>query len=358
MNSLKNLPFSFYIIFVFVLCQTGFAVQMALSVSNLDELLQENTQLENNWNVKTYLKKIDELPDFFSNMWEENSTLIMAKRDRLFAAYRSTIVKYVLESAVCSFALLLFYCMYTKKSILLETFNNKFRRNGRQENMLPHCSVPPEVLLRRLLAMSEKEKANLARELHDELGSNLMVIRINLATALDTFGQNDPVLASHLRETLELLKKTVEIKRRIIENLRPSMLENFGLATSIRSHCEDIARRSGMQINIKINGEFAHLDAERAIALYRIVQESLTNIVKYAKATQVSISLNQFEYGARLRIADNGVGIDQEVLKNLKSHGITGMRERAVLSGGNFTIFPSQLGSGTCIDAFIPCVDL
>jgi signal transduction histidine kinase len=252
---------------------------------------------------------------------------------------------------------LLFYLRNKKNFTLLKSSNNTLRHNSADM----HRNVPihqTNTLSRHLLAISEQEKANLARELHDELGSNLMVMRINLATALEKFGQNNPELANHLQETLQLLKNTVDIKCHIIENLRPSMLEDFGLAATIHSYCDEIACRSGIEINVNIEGDFAQIDSARSIALYRIVQESLTNIVKHAHATRVTISLNRFEDKVQLSISDNGVGITTEVLKKPKSHGILGMRERATLNGGSFEIAPCTNGHGTCINAVIPFTDV
>lgn len=213
----------------------------------------------------------------------------------------------------------------------------------------------PRSLSKHLLAILEQEKANLARELHDELGSNLTMMRINLVTALEKFGQKDPELANHLQETLQLLKKTLDIKRRIIENLHPSMLEDFGLAISVRSYCEEMAACSGLKIETKIDGDFSQIDPECAITLYRIIQESLINIVKYAQATRVLISLKKSEDEVDLSISDDGVGISPEALKKPKTHGIFGMRERASLSGGSFDIGPGKEMVGTCIKVVMPC---
>jgi signal transduction histidine kinase len=224
-----------------------------------------------------------------------------------------------------------------------------------QENATQPGTEQPRALSQHLLTILEQEKANLARELHDELGSNLTIMRINLTTALEKFGHEDPGLANHLQETLQLLKKTVDIKRRIIENLHPSMLEDFGLAISIRSYCEEMAACSGLQIDTMIEGDFTQLDTECAITFYRIIQESLTNIVKYAHATHVSISLKQSQNEVNLCISDNGVGISQEALKKPKTQGIFGMRERAVLNGGSFDISTNKDGTGTCIKVTMPC---
>lgn len=347
MNILKKLPFSFYVLSTFFICQTWFAVQIGFSIINLEELLLENMFLERS---------------------AGNSAFPMTKPDELItayhAAYRYAILGYILTSITSSISLLFFYWLYTKQSLFISSSDNALKSNnialpgGKSVHRLTHQTEPSEVLSRRLLSISEQEKASLARELHDELGSSLMMMHINLANALDTFGRSDSALEHHLRDTLQLLKKTVDIKRRIVENLRPSMLDNLGLAASIRSYCEEIASRSGLHIDVNINGNIAQFDSDRSLALYRIVQESLTNTIKYAKASHVSISLKQGKNSIHLRISDNGVGIEQDALQNPQSHGIIGMRERAVLNGGSFTISHNRTGSGTTIDVFIPCIDL
>jgi len=204
------------------------------------------------------------------------------------------------------------------------------------------------------LAVSEQEKANLARELHDELGSNLTAIRLDLLTIQENLREKEPDLAAQLQQTLKILQRTFDSKRRIIENLYPSTLEDLGLATAIRIHGEEIAQRAGLNIDIKIDEDATDIDPARAIAIYRIVQESLTNTVKYAKAKRVSISLTRNHAGFSLQISDDGVGIAKDIIRKPSSHGIVGMHERASLLGGSFDLRPSAEGTGTHIRVFIP----
>lgn len=209
-------------------------------------------------------------------------------------------------------------------------------------------------LSRHLLAVSEQEKASLARELHDELGSNLTAIRLDLLVVLEKFKQKEPCLAVQLSKTLQLLQRTHDIKRRIIENLHPSMLENLGLTAAVRAYCDEVAQRSGLHVGVDMDDCPAGIDAERSIAMYRIIQESLTNILKYARAGRVSIWLARNAGGLLLRIADDGVGFAKSALDKSKAHGIVGMRERATLLGGSFRIGAGEHGRGTCIEVFIP----
>lgn len=150
------------------------------------------------------------------------------------------------------------------------------------------------------------------------------------------------------------MQETVELKRRIIEDLRPSMLDNLGLVASIRSHCEKVMRVPGLVFEEDIPEEIADINPEWAIALFRIVQEALNNVIKYAKASHVKISLKRQISGLWLQILDDGIGIQADAMDKPKSHGLLGMRERVLLLGGIFTAKRATAGSGTAIEVFLP----
>jgi signal transduction histidine kinase len=155
------------------------------------------------------------------------------------------------------------------------------------------------------------------------------------------------------------LLETVELKRRIIEDLRPSLLDNLGLCAALDSYTDDFARMTGVPCDTEIGPEVDAIarsgEASLSIALFRIVQESLTNIRKYAGASRVSVTLKQTEEGMLvLRIIDNGIGIASDMIVKPMSHGLLGMRERALLLGGTLTIRRGRGDKGTCIEVFIP----
>jgi len=162
-----------------------------------------------------------------------------------------------------------------------------------------------------------------------------------------------------LRRARGTLVDTVELKRRIIEDLRPSLLDNLGLCAAIDSYCEDFTRMTNIPCETEIGPDIDAVakagDSSLSIALFRIVQESLTNIRKYAKAGHVSVSLKlQRDDMLVLRIIDDGIGIAAPTLAKPMSHGLLGMRERALLLGGILNIRRGRGDRGTCIEVYIP----
>jgi signal transduction histidine kinase len=211
-------------------------------------------------------------------------------------------------------------------------------------------------LSQHLIRVSEEEKASLARELHDTLGSNLTAINMDLNWISRRAPEASREVRERLQRVIQLLGETVELKHEVIEGLRPSLLDNLGLAFAMQSHCKEFTRRTGIPCEIDVVEDFDDLDPAWSIALYRIVQESLTNISKHAQASRVRIELTRDAEGVRLRIADDGVGIKDETLSKPKSHGVIGMRERMRLVGGRFAITRAPGGRGTVVEAFIPSV--
>jgi signal transduction histidine kinase len=210
-------------------------------------------------------------------------------------------------------------------------------------------------LSQHLIRVSEEEKAKLARELHDTLGSNLTAINMDLNWIQRRLPPEGPrEVKERLQRVLQMLTETVELKHEVIEGLRPSHLDNLGLAFAMRSHCREFTRRTGLPCEVDVHEDFDELDPAWSIAFYRIAQESLTNITKHAQASRVRISLNREDDGIRLRITDDGVGLSEEALSKPKSHGVVGMRERMRQAGGRFQIRRPDEGSGTVVEAFLP----
>jgi signal transduction histidine kinase len=209
-------------------------------------------------------------------------------------------------------------------------------------------------LSQHLIRVSEEEKAKIARELHDTFGSNLTAINMDLNWIQRRIPEDSREVRERLQRVLQMLAETVELKHEVIEGLRPSHLDNLGLAYAMRSHCREFSRRTGLACDIDVNEDFDDIDPAWSIALYRIVQETLTNITKHAHATRVKISLERDEAGMKLQILDDGVGMAEGAAAKPKSHGIVGMRERMRQVGGAFTITSGPSGKGTLVTAFIP----
>jgi signal transduction histidine kinase len=209
-------------------------------------------------------------------------------------------------------------------------------------------------LSQHLIRVSEEEKAKLARELHDTLGSNLTAINMDLNWIQRRMPEGGREVRERLQRVLQLLADTVELKHEVIEGLRPSHLDNLGLAFAMRSHCREFTRRTGLPCDVAVEEDFDDLDPAWSIAFYRIVQEALTNVTKHAQATHVRIALTREAEGVRLRVIDDGAGLSDEALSKPKSHGIVGMRERMREMGGQFSIRRPASGKGTVVEAFIP----
>lgn len=209
-------------------------------------------------------------------------------------------------------------------------------------------------LSQHLIRVSEEEKASLARELHDTLGSNLTAINMDLNWIARRMPEEQRELRERLQRALHMLGETVELKHDVIEGLRPSHLDNLGLGFAMHSHCREFQRRTGVTCQVQIDEDFDDLDPAWSIALYRIAQEALTNIIKHAQATTARLELQRQGEGIRLRVIDDGVGVSGESMNKPKSHGLVGMRERMRQIGGELTVSRSPTGKGTLIEAFIP----
>jgi signal transduction histidine kinase len=226
--------------------------------------------------------------------------------------------------------------------------------NDGLENVVAARTEQLSVLSRHLIRVSEEEKARLARELHDEMGANLTAIGMHLSSVGDQLKESHPAQAETLARARATLVDTVELKRRIIEDLRPSLLDNMGLAAALESYCQDFCRTSGIDCEALIEREVDRAAPMQAIALFRITQESLNNVAKYAKARHVIVHLAIEGEALVLEVSDDGVGIPPDAMRRPKSHGLLGMRERAALLGGSLKVGRGVNGLGTSVHAIVP----
>jgi hypothetical protein len=198
-----------------------------------------------------------------------------------------------------------------------------------------------------------EEKAKLARDIHDELGGILVSAKMDVAWVEKRLRERDPESAAKLDRTLQTLDDGVQTKRRIIEELRPTLLDNLGLPAALDWQVHEICDRAGLACTLVMPPEETSIEPQVAIALYRIVQEALTNIVKYAKAKHVGVDLGVAADGLTLVIDDDGIGIPADAQDNRLSHGIVGMRQRVRALHGEFSIGRRPEG-GTVIEVTIP----
>jgi signal transduction histidine kinase len=200
------------------------------------------------------------------------------------------------------------------------------------------------------MSVREDERQRLARELHDELGGLLTAAKLDLAR-MRSGGPLPPALAERVQKVNERLNDGISLKRRIIEDLRPSALDQLGLTASLRALCQDAAEGLGIEIEQVL--QEVDLAPDVNLTVYRLVQESLTNIRKYAHARRVVVRLAQPLRGSvQVSVQDDGSGFDLRTA-SVGRHGLAGMRYRVEAHGGSMQITSSP-GKGTMVSAVLP----
>jgi signal transduction histidine kinase len=212
-------------------------------------------------------------------------------------------------------------------------------------------------LSRQILRAQEAERARLARELHDELGQALTAVKINLQT-IDR-GPVNGELRARLSESVEIIEQALRQVRQLSLDLRPALLDACGLETAIRCLLEKLADRTGLSVRFSAKHLVERLPVDVETTCFRIVQEALTNVVRHARATEVSVRLRRFGNCLTFRIADNGTGFDIRLACKSSpcapGFGLTAMRERAQLIQGRLSI-TSASGRGTTILGSLPLI--
>lgn len=207
-------------------------------------------------------------------------------------------------------------------------------------------------LAKYLQRVREEERGHLARELHDELGGLLTAAKLDIARVKMRVEGAGAEVDERIQSLGKTLDAGIALKRRIIEDLRPSSLDNLGLQRALEIQCAEFAQRSEVRVQTEI-ADFK-LDPERALAVYRVVQEALTNVAKYAQAKEVHVQFRRVGECARLCVKDDGRGFDPELVRD-GSHGLAGMRFRLRSYGGDLVLH-SAPGQGTTIEATLPVV--
>ena len=197
----------------------------------------------------------------------------------------------------------------------------------------------------------EREKARLARELHDELGGILTPAKMDLAWLEARLG-GDAQYRERMARLSALIDQGIDLKRRIIEDLRPSLLDHLGLAAAVQWFVDEACSADHLESRVKMS-KLERLSPDLEIALYRVVQESVNNAVRHAKATWVELNVERTAAGVRVSVRDDGIGIADLERARKQSHGLVGMTHRMRAINGTLDI-SSTRGEGTCVEAFLP----
>ncbi|WP_240980031.1 CHASE3 domain-containing protein [Ramlibacter agri] len=255
---------------------------------------------------------------------------------------------------VTAAALLAFY-LYLRQSTKLKLAGEQQQAALQAERDLLETQVRERTaslaqLATHLQQVREEERGHLARELHDELGALLTAAKLDVARLKSKLSPPAPEVSQRLQHLTETLNSGIALKRRIIEDLRPSSLANLGLTAALEILAREFSERSGIEVASSL--EPVELDEPSQLTVYRLVQESLTNVGKYAEARQVDVSVRSYSNHVEVEIQDDGKGFDAREVRPT-THGIAGMRHRVEAAGGRFTV-NSGPGRGTRITAVLP----
>ncbi|MDD5329040.1 MAG: PAS domain S-box protein [Sulfuricella sp.] len=204
-----------------------------------------------------------------------------------------------------------------------------------------------------LQTVREEERTRIAREIHDELGQTLTALRIDLAWLRAQCGSDDPRVADKLASGFQLVVKTLDSVRRISEDLRPGMLDTLGLAAAIQHHAAKFTEHTGIPCRLSMNREEFEVGDKVATAVFRIVQEALTNVARHAGARSVTVEVREVDDAIEVAVQDDGCGFGPAPAGAKKTFGLLGMQERVKMLGGRFEI-DSEPGQGTRIGAWLP----
>ena len=232
----------------------------------------------------------------------------------------------------------------------------KVLRGSRDElaKMVSERTAQLTKLSQHLLQVAEDEKAKLAAEVHDDLGSILTLLSLKLGDMGKRLADAAPELVAEHRDITGLARDLIDSQQRIVGSLRPVLLDSFGLGLAARHHIEEWAKNTGLDVRVDLPTVLPKLDPALSLALFRVIQESLTNVAKHARASCVRVSLALDPSEIRLSIHDNGVGLSESKSQNPNSHGIIGMRERVARFGGRLSVGQCTDGRGTRVVSVVP----
>ena len=301
-----------------------------------------------------------------TNIGHEQMDAVRSIAERLLAAENANVRierAYVLETLasnrvgvyLLTALSLLSLVFYLRKTVALATAQRRHADDLQAERdeldvQVQHRTAELTELASHLQTVREDERSRLARELHDELGALLTAAKLDVARLKRGIGPLTPDLDERIKHLNSTIDQGIALKRNIIEDLRPSSLSNLGLMAALEIQGREFGTRSGLRVQMELAP--VSLPAPSQITVYRVVQESLTNIAKYAGATEVRLSLQPEGNRVSVAISDDGCGFDPAV-RGRSSHGLTGMRYRVEADGGELRVVSSP-GHGTRVQAWLP----
>jgi signal transduction histidine kinase len=281
---------------------------------------------------------------FLTGVYEDVSSM--------FRGYEAGAVDYIVKPLVPEI-------LKTKISVFVELFNKnavltrEIAERKRAEEQVRRSEENLRALAARLESVREEERTRIAREIHDELGQVLTGIKMELTWVAKRLPSKSQPLEQKLESMFDLIDDSVNAVRRISSGLRPEALDKLGLAAAIEWQLREFQMRTGIRCKVTVPDGGVSADQERSTALFRIFQELLTNVARHANATKVEVLLRADGDAMHLEVQDNGRGIVEQDIKDSKSLGLLGMRERVFPFGGRFEI-KGVKGKGSRATVSIP----
>ena len=239
---------------------------------------------------------------------------------------------------------------------IVEDFKDISERK-RAERDLKESGERLRELAAHLQGIREEERGRIAREIHDELGQVLTALSLDVRWLQKRLPEDRGDLQEKTRTMGALITTTVGSVSRICSELRPAILDDVGLSAAIEWQAGEFSSRTGIVCNIETQPPHIKLSEELSVAIFRIFQETLTNIVRHAQATEVEVELRLTPHEFSMRVSDDGIGIEGSEPHKIDSFGLLGVRERVHGFGGEIIVYTGDLG-GACLDIVIPDPDL
>ncbi len=296
-------------------------------------------------------ENMDAVRTLSEKLLDNETQAVEASRAKVFDTLMLARIGLATFNALCLLGLF----MYLRQATALKRYQQDQQRTvkaerDRLEREVQERTAQLTELAQHMQTAREDERSRLARDLHDELGALLTSAKLDAARIKSRLGGSAPEAIERLNHLVGTLNSGIALKRRIIEDLRPSSLNNLGLIATLEILAREYADRSGLGVHVALAP--VRLAASAELAIYRVVQEAITNVTKYAQAGNVWIDLVKHDDGVEVTVRDDGIGFDARQ-RPKSAHGLMGMRFRVEAEGGRLDI-SSVPGEGTRILARLP----